>query len=96
MRNSKPKVEVIKSRNGGHPYSKRTLLWLNNLPLLVPTNILSEYKPFLPSNVGGKKRGQSYSFGVAKNAKESSKTFDGIAEAMAQQWGKYVLEKKNG
>ena len=89
-------TQAIQPYEFGHPYSKRTLLWLNNLPLLVPTNILSEYKPFLPSNVGGKKRGQSYSFGVAKNAKESSKTFDGIAEAMAQQWGKYVLEKKNG
>jgi len=41
---------------------------------------------YLPSNTGGKKRGQSYSRGTAKNAKESSKTFEGIARAMAKQW----------
>lgn len=79
--------QAIQPYEFGHPYSKRTLLWLKNLPLLMPTNILNEYKPFLPSNVGGKKRGQSYSFGVARNAKESSITFQGIADAMAEQWG---------
>ena len=79
--------QVIQPYEFGHPYSKRTLLWLKNLPPLVPTNILNEYKPFLPSNVGGKKRGQKYSFGVARNAKESSVTFQGIADAMAEQWG---------
>ena len=74
----------------GHPYSKRTLLWLKNLPLLSPTEIVSDYKPYLPSNTGGKKRGQSYSRGVSKNAKESSKTFSGIAKAMAEQWGSFI------
>lgn len=78
----------------GHEYSKRTLLWLKNLPLLLPTDIKTNYKPYLPSNTGGKKRGQSYSRGIAKNAKESSKTFRGIAQAMALQWGKYI-EKNN-
>jgi len=82
--------QAIQPYEFGHPYSKRTLLWLKNLPQLVPTNILNEHKPFLPSNVGGKKRGQSYSFGVARNAKESSITFQGIADAMAEQWGGVV------
>jgi hypothetical protein len=80
-------TQVIQPYEFGHPYSKRTLLWLRNLPLLVPTNKLNEYKPFLPSNTGGKKRGQTHSFGVARNATEASKTFDGVAEAMAEQWG---------
>ena len=71
----------------GHPYSKKTRLWLKNLPLLIPTKILSEYKPYLPSNTGGAKRNQSHNSGVSKNAKESSKTFQGIASAMAEQWG---------
>jgi hypothetical protein len=39
----------------------------------------------LPSNTGGKKRGQSYSYSSI-NSKQSSKTFKGIAEAMADQW----------
>jgi hypothetical protein len=79
--------QAIQPWQFGHPYSKRTLLWLKNLPKLIPTNILTDYRPYLPSNTGGKKRGQSYSIGVSKNAKESSKTFKGVAEAMADQWG---------
>jgi hypothetical protein len=79
--------QAVQPYEYGHPYSKRTLLWLKNLPLLSPTEIVSDYKPYLPSNTGGKKRGQSYSRGVSKNAKESSKTFSGVAKAMAEQWG---------
>ena len=80
--------QAVQPYEYGHPYSKKTLLWLKNLPLLKPTEILSDYKPYLPSNTGGKKRGQTYSRGVSKNAKESSKTFEGIAKAMAEQWVK--------
>ena len=72
----------------GHPYSKRTLLWLKNLPYLRPTNILRQFTPYLPSNTGGKKRGEKYSFGVSRNQVESSKTFEGVAKAMAEQWTK--------
>jgi hypothetical protein len=79
--------QAIQPWQFGHPYSKRTLLWLKNLPPLKATNIVTNYKPYLPSNTGGKKRGQSYSIGISKNAKESSKTFSGVAEAMAEQWG---------
>ena len=79
--------QAIQPWQFGHPYSKRTLLWLKNLPPLKATNIMTNYKPYLPSNTGGKKRGQSYSIGISKNAKESSKTFAGVAEAMAEQWG---------
>jgi len=79
--------QVVQPYQFGDPYSKRTLLWLKGLPQLVPTNVLSEYRPFLPSNTGGKKRGQKYSIGVSKNWKQSAKTFQGVADAMAQQWG---------
>ena len=80
-------TQVIQPYQFGHPYSKRTLLWLKGLPELKHTDIVDIYKPFLPSNTGGKKRGQSYSIGISKNAKESSKTFSGVAAAMANQWG---------
>jgi hypothetical protein len=80
-------TQSIQPYEYGHPYSKRTLLWLKNLPMLEPTNILNKWEPYLPSNVSGKKKGQKYSFGVVHNAKESSKTFKGIAKAMAEQWG---------
>lgn len=79
--------QVVQPFEFGHPYSKRTLLWLKNLPPLMPTNIITNHTPFLPSNTGGKKRGQAFSRGVAKNAVESSRTFQGIADAMANQWG---------
>lgn len=83
-------TQSIQPYEYGHPYSKRTLLWLKNLPPLQPTHILSTYTPFLPSNTGGAKRGQKFSRGIAKNAKESSKTFEGIAKAMATQWTKFI------
>ena len=70
----------------GHPYSKKTLLWLKNLPPLIATNIISKHTTFLPSNTGGKKKGQKSSLGQVHNWKDSSRTFKGIAEAMANQW----------
>ena len=79
--------QVVQPFEYGHPYSKRTLLWLKNLPKLIPTEIVSDYTPYLPSNTGGKKRGQKWSRGISKNSKESSKTFFGIASAMVNQWG---------
>jgi hypothetical protein len=78
--------QAVQPYEYGHEYSKKTLLWLKNLPLLKPTDIKVNYKPYLPSNTGGAKRGQKHSRGTAKNAKESSKTFEGIAMAMAEQW----------
>lgn len=74
----------------GHPYSKKTLLWLKNLTPLLPTKILINYTPFLPSNTGGKKKGWKYTIRKVDNKNYSnihSKTFEGIAEAMAYQWG---------
>ena len=79
--------QVIQPYQFGHPYSKRTLLWLKGLPELKPTNILTEHTPYLPSNTGGFARGKGGSRGVAHNAKDASKTFGGIAQAMAEQWG---------
>jgi hypothetical protein len=80
-------TQTIQPYQFGHPYSKKTLLWLKNLPLLIPTNEVNEFTPYLPSNTGGASRGQKHSRGISKNAKESSKTFPGIAQAMADQWG---------
>jgi len=80
-------TQAIQPYEYGHEFSKKTLLWIKGLPNLTPTDIKKEYTPYLPSNTGGKARGQKYMY---KNIsqKESSKTFKGIAEAMAIQWGK--------
>lgn len=76
----------------GDPYSKATHLWLRNLPPLMATVICAKHEPYLPSNTGGLARGRGGSRGVAKNAKEASKTFPGIAKAMADQWGPLLEE----
>ena len=79
--------QVIQPYMFGDPYSKRTLIWLKGLPELKPTNVLEDFVPYLPSNTGGFSRGKGGSRGVAHNAKDASKTFWGIARAMAEQWG---------
>lgn len=71
----------------GHPFSKKTRLWLKGLPLLTPTKIISEYTSYLPSNTGAKKRGGKSQCGTTSNSKIASKTFEGIAIGMANQWG---------
>lgn len=79
--------QAIQPYEFDEPYSKKTLLWLKGLPLLKPTNILNEFKPWLPSNTGGAKRGQKHTKGVVNTTKEFATTFEGIAKAMAEQWG---------
>ena len=78
-------TQVIQPYEYGHEYSKRTHLWLKGLPKLKPTDIKTEYKPYLPSNTGGAKRGQKAT-PKSITQKESSKTFTGVAKAMAEQW----------
>lgn len=70
----------------GHPYSKKTLLWLIGLPPLFATCVVDHYTPWVPSNTSKHARGAGGSCGVAKTAKIRSKTFPGIAKAMAEQW----------
>jgi site-specific DNA-cytosine methylase len=80
--------QTIQPHEFGHPFSKATCLWLKNLPPLFATAMLSDHEPFLPSNVGkGRREGQRWSPGVAKNWKDAARTFPGIAAAMADQWG---------
>lgn len=72
----------------GDPYRKTTCLWLKNLPPLMATLVCPQYQPWIDSNVGtGKKLGQQWSRGKARNWKERSRTFQGIANAMSVQWG---------
>ena len=71
----------------GHPYTKKTRLWLRGLPTLIPTNIVDVISPYIPA---GTSRKDTSKYGAAKRGKDSenrSKTFTGIAKAMADQWG---------
>jgi hypothetical protein len=69
---------------------KRTCLWLKNLPLLQPTNIVSKGERTVFSS--GKSMPKWYADSKVSNNEERrklrSKTFPGLAEAMATQWGK--------
>jgi hypothetical protein len=80
--------QMIHPYQFGDPYSKKTCLWLKNLPQLVPTNVLTEYQPFI--NGGGGRMNKAHykdkKFAVGSMAR--SKTFTGIAKAMAAQWTK--------
>lgn len=78
-------TQSIQPYQFGHPFSKKTLLWLKNLPELKHTDVINIYTPYLPSNTGGKKRNQKYTY-ISITQREKSKTFRGIAEAMASQW----------
>lgn len=83
-------TQIIQPYQFGEHFSKRTLLWLKGLPKLEPTQILQEFKPYLPSNTSQFAKGKGGSRGVAHNAKDASKTFKGIAKAMAEQWGNNI------
>lgn len=81
-------TQVIQPYEFGEPWSKKTYLWLKGLPPLMATEIVLEHKPFIPSGTGRKLGGDSYGAkGCAHNSKPRSKTFHGIAKAMADQWG---------
>tara|TARA_B100000029_G_scaffold95494_1_gene85575 strand:+ start:66 stop:674 length:609 start_codon:yes stop_codon:yes gene_type:complete len=80
-------TQVIQPYEYGHPYTKRTLLWLQGLPKLQATNLVDPIAPWVQSNTGGKARAQKYHPGIARDVKERSRTFEGVALAMADQWG---------
>lgn len=68
--------QIIQPWMFGHGEQKATCLWLKNLPLLYPTNIVE----------GREQKVWKMAPGVDR-AKNRSKTYAGIAQAMADQWG---------
>lgn len=80
--------QIIHPWQFGESQNKRTCLWLKGLPLLKPTNIVERPKPTYVDKATGKKRYFTDAIsGGEKGQKERSKTFIGIALAMADQWG---------
>ena len=78
--------QMIHPYQFGDPYSKKTCLWLKNLPQLVPTNVLTEYQPFINGGGGRLNKANYKNKKFAGGSIARSKTFTGIAKAMAQQW----------
>lgn len=81
-------TQSIEPYQFGDPWRKHTCLWLKGLPNLTPTNIVEPFNSWVSggsknkdgtprANMGGKFR----------DPKIRSKTFQGIAKAMAEQWG---------
>lgn len=78
--------QIIQPYQFGHLESKKTCLWLKNLPKLEPTKIIEKPKKGYWENQtpsGQNKLGPS-----PDRARNRSKTYKGIAQAMATQWGK--------
>ena len=71
--------QVIQPWQFGHGETKATCLWLKGLPPLVPTKIVSGRHPRIHMMPPSEDRW-----------KERSRTYEGIAQAMAAQWGEYA------
>ena len=83
-----PYTQAIQPYQFGHPYSKRTCLWLKGLPLLEPTKVMEHHEPYVNGGCkdahGNYRRFQGRK---ERDPKTRAKTFHGIAVAMAEQWG---------
>jgi hypothetical protein len=73
--------QIIQPWQYGHGETKATCLWLKNLPKLTPTNIVEGREARIHKMPPGPDRW-----------KERSRTFPGIAEAMAEQWSAHILQ----
>ncbi len=68
--------QIIQPWMFGHGETKATCLWLKNLPKLVPTNVVEGREARVHKMAPGPNRW-----------KDRSRTYQGIASAMAEQWG---------
>lgn len=82
-------TQVIQPYEYGEPWSKKTCLWLKGLHELTPTKYIKDHKPYCSSGSYSKNHDPKFKGASRKggSAKSRSKTFLGIAEAMAEQWG---------
>jgi len=88
--------QIVQPWMFGDSASKTTCLWLKNLPKLVATNVVDkgEFKEWIDKKSGKMKRQATWYYDALINAKSPeerrslrSKTFKGIAQAIASQWG---------
>lgn len=74
-------TQTIQPYQFGHPFKKKTCLWLKGVPQLEPTNIVEIRE-------STKVAGNWFNKGGKERQKNRAKTFEGIARAMAEQWGR--------
>lgn len=85
----RPPDQIINPWQFGHSVNKKTCLWLKGLPLLATTDIVPTDEQII---INGTKRMSKWYYDTSllphkDRAKARSKTFTGIAKAMAEQWG---------
>jgi hypothetical protein len=81
-------TQAIQPYHFGHPFSKKTLLWERGVQPLVPTNIVEPERTWCPSgSYSGKHSEKHRGTFTTDRARNRSKTFPGVAKAMAEQWG---------
>lgn len=80
-------TQTIQPYEFGHPYQKKTCLWLKGLKPLRPTDVLPKEK-----RQSTKIAGNWFNKGGKERQKNRAKTFPGIAKAMAEQWSKELSE----
>ena len=76
-------TQIIQPYQHGHDHSKKTCLWLKNLPKLKPTKLV---EVTYITTKGGHKYTKGW-YMTPRNSVARSRTFVGIAKAMAGQWG---------
>ena len=83
-----PYTQIIQPFMFGHEYYKTTCLWLKGLPPLFATDCVVPTGKWVNSTDHRKvKRADAWARSGCSSQKERSKTFPGIAAAMAEQWG---------
>lgn len=68
----------------GEPYKKKTYLWLRGLKPLKATNVVTPTALWVDGGHAKTTKMQTFGF---RDSKKRAKTFQGIARAMAEQWG---------
>lgn len=81
-------TQIVQPYEYGDPYTKKTLLWLRGVPPLKPTRVVEPLATWCPSGSYSVKHAEKHR-GVftTDRARNRSKTFPGVAAAMAEQWG---------
>ena len=84
--------QTIQPYQFGHPFTKRTNLWLRGLPPLKYTDVVEPERTWCPSGSYSGKHGEKHrGMFTTDRARNRSKTFPGIAKAMAEQWAGEAL-----
>jgi len=90
--------QIIQPWQFGDEYQKSTCLWLKGLPKLIPTNIVGKGEFITHKSGKTKPKWYADAFKLPPNERAiaRSKTFPGIAQAMANQWTTEELKQKLG